>query len=368
MPWQAPVVDTVEITAERLHLRPWGPADAAVVLRAFQDPMVQRWTHLPQPYTEVHARSYVTNTAPRGWVTGDDLPFAVCDSTTGDVLAHVSSRAVEPGVRAVGYWALPEARGQGVVTAALVVLCRWSFAELGVQRLSWRAAVGNVASRRVAERAGFTVEGVARRALLGRDGAAVDAWVGARLPGDPDVDTARFPAYNGPGDGVVRLRRWRPADAADVGRACADPEVARWLPVPSPYRVEDAREFVEELTVTQWLDGRVANVAVTDAATGALLGACGLTVRDGGVGEVGYWTAPWARGRGVAGRAARLHARWGLEALGLARVELLADVGNSASQRAAERAGFVREGVARAVRPRLRSTERTDMVVFALTR
>jgi RimJ/RimL family protein N-acetyltransferase len=108
------------------------------------------------------------------------------------------------------------------------------------------------------------------------------------------------------------------------------------------------------------------NVAVVDAAEGSLLGAVGLTVR-GGIGEVGYWTAPWARGRGVAARAALLHTRWGFEALGLPRVELLAAVGNLASQRVAEKAGFVREGVLRAVRPAPRNEgPRQDVVLYAL--
>ena len=49
----------------------------------------------------------------------------------------------------------------------------------------------------------------------------------------------------------------------------------------------------------------------------------------------------------------------------LTHENLLADVRNTASQRVAEKAGFVREGVARAVRAEPRGTARVDMVVFA---
>jgi RimJ/RimL family protein N-acetyltransferase len=58
----------------------------------------------------------------------------------------------------------------------------------------------------------------------------------------------------------------------------------------------------------------------------------------------GYWVAPWARRRGVATRATRLVADHALTTLGLARVELLADIDNTPSQRVAEHAGFIREG------------------------
>lgn len=358
----------VEIPAGRLRLRPWRAEDAPAVLRAGQDPLVQRWTRVPVPYDEGHARAFVGEVAPAGWASGDDLTFAVCDSATGQVLASVASRALDDGARDVGYWALPDARGQGVVTEAMKALCAWLFDALAVPRVAWRAEVGNVASRRAAEKAGFTVEGTARRSLPGRAG-LVDAWTGARLPGDPDRDTARLPGYPGTSDGVVRLRRFVPSDAADVTRACDDAGTARWLPVPSPYRLEHGRAYVEEQTVLEWVEGRAASVAVVDAVTGALLGACGLTLHaPDGLGEIGYWTGPEARGRGVAGRAAALHAAWALDAVGLVRLELLADVGNHASQRAAERAGFVREGVARAVRPRPRGNGRADMVQYAMVR
>ena len=54
---------------------------------------------------------------------------------------------------------------------------------LGVQRLEWYANVGNMASRRVAEKVGFTVEGTLRRGLDQR-GTRVDAWIGSLLPGE----------------------------------------------------------------------------------------------------------------------------------------------------------------------------------------
>jgi RimJ/RimL family protein N-acetyltransferase len=64
--------------------------------------------------------------------------------------------------------------------------------------------------------------------------------------------------------------------------------------------------------------------------------------------EIGFWTAPGARGRGVMTAAARLVIRFGFEVLHLQRVEWLALVGNDASLRVAEKLGFRLEGTLRA--------------------
>jgi RimJ/RimL family protein N-acetyltransferase len=353
----------VDITAGRLHLRAWQAGDEDVLLEAEGDAAVQRRS--PVPLGAEHVRRWIGGTSVEGWTSGRAPNWAVCDSTTGEVLAHVGLRRDgDEDVWEVGFWCRPSARGQGVVPQAVAVVCRWAFAELGAARIEWRAEVGDWPSRRTAEKAGFVVEGVLRHGLV-LDRARADGWLGALLPQDPAADTAALPPLGRPTDGVVALRHWREQDLPFVAAACDDPQTARWLPVPVPYTPADARAWALGTVPREWADGTVASVAVADATTDEPLGAVGLTLGRAGVAEVGYWTAPQVRGRGVAVRAARLHTAWGVQALGLARVELLTDPGNVASQRVADKAGFVREGVARAVRPAPRSPERVDMVVWA---
>jgi RimJ/RimL family protein N-acetyltransferase len=148
-------------------------------------------------------------------------------------------------------------------------------------------------------------------------------------------------------DEVVRLRRWRPADAPRVHEACQDPEIGRWIPlIPVPYSDADAEGFLAG-AAQRWDDGLEAGLAIVDPVTDDLLGALGLHAVEAGRWEIGYWVAPWARRRGVATHAVRLASAWALRTYGLVRLALLTLEGNVASQGVAIASGFRREGTLR---------------------
>jgi RimJ/RimL family protein N-acetyltransferase len=169
-------------------------------------------------------------------------------------------------------------------------------------------------------------------------------------------------------DGVVALRPWREDDAGElVGALDGDGEVARWLDaIPQPYTTADARAWLAQ-AVHAWHEGAGAPFAVVDAATGRLLGGMGVRWNDriNGVGEVGYWVRADSRGLGVTTRALRLATSWAFEAAGCQRLVLRADTLNAPSQRVAERAGFVREGIERSARFSPRQGRRVDFVVYS---
>jgi RimJ/RimL family protein N-acetyltransferase len=159
------------------------------------------------------------------------------------------------------------------------------------------------------------------------------------------------------------LRPYRPDDVDPVFRACQDPDILRWLTVPSPYTRDDAVEFVTQTTVSARAEKRGLLTAVE--ADGEFMGSAGVHELTGGLlgPGVGYWLAPWARGRGYAAEAARGLTDWALDH-GAARVHLFADVKNVASQAVARRAGFTDEGVVRSCLP-YRDGERGDAVLFS---
>ncbi|MFF5246802.1 GNAT family N-acetyltransferase [Streptosporangium sp. NPDC000095] len=165
--------------------------------------------------------------------------------------------------------------------------------------------------------------------------------------------------------GPVVLRPLAPADAEAITRACADPEIVRFLPlVPVPYTRDDALQYMERCH-QEWQTGG-APFAIADATTDEWLGNIGLMARPRGGIEIGYLVAPWVRDRGVATAATAALTAWGFRH-GVERVELLANVENLASQRVALAAGFHHEGVRRGAEEQ-RDGTRHDLVGFARLR
>ncbi|MDQ0787335.1 GNAT family N-acetyltransferase [Streptomyces sp. B3I8] len=175
-------MEPVTLTTERLVLRPVGPEDTDAVYEAAQDPDIQRWTTVPSPYLREHAEGFVGGLAPGGWADDTMFTFGVF-LPSGDLVGVLSQTMRGPGVAEVGFWAAKEHRGRGYLTEAVLAACRWAFLRLSVDRVEWRAEVGNAASLAVARRAGFTLEGTSRAGILNQ-GVRRDCWTASLLPSD----------------------------------------------------------------------------------------------------------------------------------------------------------------------------------------
>ncbi|NES15290.1 MULTISPECIES: GNAT family N-acetyltransferase [Micromonospora] len=162
----------------------------------------------------------------------------------------------------------------------------------------------------------------------------------------------------------IRLRLFRPDDLVDLVAAAADPLTRRFMTgLPDPYTEESAHWWITEGAPAAWAGGGAA-YAVADPATDRLLGTVGLgtPLPERRQLEIGYWMAPWGRGRGVATAATRALAERAFAA-GAARLELLTAPENAASQRVALAAGFRHEGVRRAAGT-ARDGSRYDLVAW----
>ncbi|GAA1353020.1 GNAT family N-acetyltransferase [Streptomyces beijiangensis] len=183
-------MEPVTLTTERLLLRALDRRDIEATYVACQDPGIQRWTTVPSPYERMHAEFFIEQMVPEGWRTDSAYNFAVLPLGGGPLIGSLTVHRSLPGAWETGFWTAKEHRGRGYMTEAVSALARWAFTALGAERLEWRAEVGNGASRAVAEKSGFRVEGVMRAGLLHRD-TLRDAWLGALLPGDLGLPSAR---------------------------------------------------------------------------------------------------------------------------------------------------------------------------------
>ena len=171
------------LATRRLLLRPFSVDDVDAIVSAAGDELIQRWLPLPRPYSREDAVHWCTTQAPDARTSGAGLARAV--TRAGRLVGAIDLKRTDwaAGVSEIGYWAVPEARGQGYLAEATEALARWALAEVGLHRVELRIATGNAASRRVAEKAGFRAEGVARSAGYVHGG-RVDLVVYSRVRGD----------------------------------------------------------------------------------------------------------------------------------------------------------------------------------------
>ena len=135
------------------RLRDLQPNDAEWIYRACQDIDIQRWTMIPRPYTREHAESFVVDHG------GELAAYAIVTALTKEPVGVAGLHHVRDGVASVGYWVAPWGRGHRAATSALRVLRTLIHRNTEAHTVRALIAETNVASRRTAERAGFTMAG-----------------------------------------------------------------------------------------------------------------------------------------------------------------------------------------------------------------
>ena len=163
----------------------------------------------------------------------------------------------------------------------------------------------------------------------------------------------------------VVLRAFRDSDAALIQSVAADPLIPLITSVPASGSRADALAFIGRQH-RRLSAGQGYSFAITDADSGTPVGQVGLWLRDAdhGRASVGYWVAAPHRRRGYTTAALDAISRWGLTLDGIDRLELYVEPWNEGSWRAAERAGYHREGLLR--RWQYVGPERRDMYMYSL--
>jgi RimJ/RimL family protein N-acetyltransferase len=179
------------LATEGIALRRPSPSDITWITAACNDRELSRYVPvIPFPYSQADACNFIER-ATRGWAEGSGAIFVIANLTGGDGLGTIALHlfANDATLAETGYWLCREARGHGAATIAVRLVSAWAFDQLGIQRLNLITAPENLASQRVAERAGFTREGLLRAWAPTRDGRR-DSVMFSLLPDDTTRQTS----------------------------------------------------------------------------------------------------------------------------------------------------------------------------------
>lgn len=170
------------LEAEGVILRPFQVKDAAALVAACRDAAILRFTFMQDGLTEAGAVEWIIRSNER-WLNGYPR-FAIVHPDDDRLLGQVGLNVNVQHLSAEGhYWMKASDRQRGVASSALGLVADWGFSK-GIQRLFLLIHPENVASNRLAQRMGFTREGVLRSYEPVKD-QRPDLVSWSLLPGDP---------------------------------------------------------------------------------------------------------------------------------------------------------------------------------------
>ena len=176
------------IETERLRLRSPQAGDGAALYLAIQEslPDLRRFlASVPWVATEqsIDASEIYCRNAAANFLTRKDMPFLLFEKSTGEIVGATGlHRAVWATPKfEVGYWGRSSKSGQGLITEAVKAVTELALGPLAAVRVELITDAENHASRRLAERCGYTLEGTLRSERRAPDGSLRDICMYARV-------------------------------------------------------------------------------------------------------------------------------------------------------------------------------------------
>ncbi len=174
-----------------IRLRPLNSHDAPAITALCQDPIIQRQTTLPSPYTAQDGKDFCTF-AERAWEEKTSFTWAICcDDSSHDwpIAGCISLKSHHPRSYEVGFWLSPSCRNRGVMSASIKAICHLAFTSptIGAEVIHWMCEAGdnpNIASWKVAHQCGFRYAGLLKKFAYNK-GELRDVWFASLVKGDP---------------------------------------------------------------------------------------------------------------------------------------------------------------------------------------
>ncbi|SNT65101.1 Protein N-acetyltransferase, RimJ/RimL family [Asanoa hainanensis] len=156
----------LRVSTPRVHVRQLADEDAKPVTEIFADKQTQRWLPFPRDFGQIDGTAWCTEMAQERRDSGAGDHYGIVRREDDRLVGCLWTKRTDWGAKVteISYAIAPEARGFGIAPEAVDALAIALILEHGFQRIELRVAPGNTASRRVAEKAGFTYEGLLRNA------------------------------------------------------------------------------------------------------------------------------------------------------------------------------------------------------------
>lgn len=176
-----------ELNDGRIVLRPYRNEYVKATYQAIKESITDLAPWLPfahEDYSLKETRAWVKS-RPAEWKKGASYEFAIFDAGDGTIIGGCGLNGIsEVGKSAnLGYWVRTGYTGKGIAPAATLLLAKWGFEVLNLNRIEILVAVDNTRSLRVAEKAGAKREGILRNRITVRD-KAYDAVMHSFIPGE----------------------------------------------------------------------------------------------------------------------------------------------------------------------------------------
>lgn len=179
--------EKVQLIEGVILIRQYRPTDVNWLYEAVRESIPEvslwmPWCHAD--YSIEESKTWIESQAD-AWETGTEYNFAITDSKGGFFIGGCGLNNINHADRVanLGYWVRSSRTRQGVATTAALLLARFGFSELKLNRIEITMAVGNKVSQRVAENMRATREGVLRNRLVVRD-TVYDAVMYSLIPQD----------------------------------------------------------------------------------------------------------------------------------------------------------------------------------------
>ena len=169
--------------------------------------------------------------------------------------------------------------------------------------------------------------------------------------------------------GLVTLRPSEEKDIDSIFNACQDPLIPAFTTIPAAYTIDHAIDFVRSDPFS-FAERREFRFVIdygngNDVEFAGVISLHTINIKNH-TAEIGYWLEKSMRGKGIGTIAAKMITDYGFKTLGFRRIDGLADVDNTASQKLLTSAGYQKEGILRNKVTR-DDGRQIDMALFATT-